>query len=70
MRDPAHKIMGATNSKGKIEEKNSSWSEAHRETYAALLHHNLPKTLQLRQRKVGKTATGKNTCDQRYNTGI
>ena len=65
IKDPAHR---ATN---KTDEKNSFCGEVHCETYAALLHHNLPKTktiLQLRQSKVAKTetATGNNTCDQCY----
>ena len=55
----------------KTDEKNSFCGEVHCETYAALLHHNLPKTktiLQLRQSKVAKTetATGNNMRDQCY----
>ena len=41
MRDLVHKIMGATKT---APEKKSFCSEVHRETYAVLLYHNLPKT--------------------------
>ena len=51
MRDPAHKIMGATAAPDKKE--NSFCSVVHWDIYAALPRHNSPKKLELRQPKDG-----------------
>ena len=66
MRDPAHKIMGATAAPDKKE--NSFCSVFHWEIYAALVHHNSPKKLELRQPKMEMVTGNSTSCDQRYYT--